>query len=351
MIVVPAVRTYPSTTVVSNLRIRQRLFDHPAARESVEAMTHEWECVVVGGGAAGLSATLVLGRARRRTLLVDAGEQSNRVSTGIGGLLGYDQRPPAELYATGRRELEAYPTVEYRAGTVVHGAAQDGSFVLSLDDGDRVTTARVLLATGMQYCPPELPGLEPLWGKSVFQCPFCHGWEMRDKRIASLAAGEEAMHSALMLRGWSDDVVLLTDGHPQLDGKDIEQLKAADITVDDRRIAELIGTDGQLTAIAFNDGSRLERDGLLVEAPLRQRSKLAEQLGASCTPGPLAPDTIGIDALHRTSVQTVFAAGDVCTEHPYVAGSIAGGAQAAMIIVQSLLAEQFGMPYPPDGSD
>lgn len=319
-------------------------------------MTHDWECIVVGGGAAGLSATLVLGRARRRTLLVDAGEQSNLASDGIGGLLGFDQRPPAELYETGRRELERYPTVEFRRGTVVEGSVLEGGpdvqgFALQLDDGERVTTQRVLLATGMEYCPPDIPGLKPLWGSSVFQCPFCHGWEMRDKRIASLAAGEEAVHSALMLRGWSDDVVLLTDGHPQLDGKDHEQLAAADITIDDRRITELIGEDGQLTAIAFADGSRLERDGLLVEAPLRQRSKLAEQLGAACTPGPLAADTIGIDALHRTSAPTVFAAGDTCTEHPYVAGSIASGAQAAMIVAQSLLSEQFGMPYPPDGSD
>lgn len=314
-------------------------------------MTQDWECIVVGGGAAGLSAALVLGRARRRTLVVDAGEQSNLASEGIGGLLGFDGRPPAELYETGRRELEKYPTVEFRRGTVVEGAEDGDGFALVLDDGDRVTTRRVLLATGMEYCPPDLPGLKSLWGTSVFQCPFCHGWEMRDKRIASLAAGEEAVHSALMLRGWSDDVVLLTDGHPQLDGVDYEQLKAANITIDDRRIAELIGDDGQLTAIAFADGTRLERDGLLVEAPLRQRSKLAEQLGAACTPGPLAADTIGIDALHRTSAPTVFAAGDTCTEHPYVAGSIASGAQAAMIIAQSLLAEQFGMPYPPDGSD
>lgn len=317
----------------------------------MQEMTYDWECIVVGGGAAGLSATLVLGRARRKTLLVDAGEQSNLAAEGIGGLLGFDQRPPAELYETGRRELQRYPSVEFRKNTVVEGTPEGDGFALTLDDGERVTTQRVLLATGMEYCPPDLPGMKSLWGTSVFQCPFCHGWEMRDKRIASLAAGEEAVHSALMLRGWSDDVVLLTDGHPQLDGLDYDQLKAANITIDDRRITELIGDGGQLKAIAFADGSRLERDGLLVEAPLRQRSKLAEQLGASCMPGPLAADTIGIDALHRTSAPTVFAAGDTCTEHPYVAGSIASGAQAAMIIAQSLLAEQFGMPYPPDGSD
>ena len=199
----------------------------------------------------------------------------------------------------------------------------------------------------MQYCPPDLPGLAELWGKSVFQCPFCHGWEMRDKRLASLAAGEEAVHAALMLRGWSDDVVLLTDGPPELDAEERRLLEAAKIAIDARRVVELIGRDGQLTEIAFADGTRLERDGLLVEAPLRQRSELAEQLGAACTPGPLAPDAIGVDSLHRTSVASVFAAGDVCTEQPYVAGAIAAGSQAAMIIVQSLLADEFGMPYPP----
>ena len=184
---------------------------------------------------------------------------------------------------------------------------------------------RVLLASGMQYCPPDLPGLPALWGKSVFQCPFCHGWEMRDKRLPSLAAGEEAVHAALMLRGWSDDVVLLTDGAPELDAEELRRIEAANIAIDARRVVELIGRDGQLTEIAFADGTRLQRDGLLVETPLRQRSKLAEQLGAACTPGPLAPDTIGVHSLHRTSAAAIFAAGDVCTEQPYVAGSIAAG--------------------------
>jgi thioredoxin reductase len=310
-------------------------------------MDDEWDCVVVGGGAAGLSGALVLGRARRRTLLIDSGEPSNQASRVIGGLLGYDQRPPAELYEAGRRELSAYPSVEYRNGRVLSGAPVDSRFALELDGGGQVTTRRVLLATGMRYCPPEISGLDELWGKSVFQCPFCHGWEMRDKRLSTLAAGDEAVHSALLLRGWSDDVVLLTDGAADLDADNWCRLEAAKVTVDERRVVELVGHDGQLTAIAFADGSQLERDGLLVEAPLRQRSPLAEQLGAACTDGPLAPDSVSVDSLHRTSVPTVFAAGDLCTEQPYVAGAIAAGSQAAIVIVQSLLADEFGLPYPP----
>lgn len=303
---------------------------------------NEWECVVVGAGAAGLSAALVLGRARRRTLVIDADCQSNRAADTIGGLLGFDQRPPADLYDRGRAELTAYPTVEYRSGEVLSGTPVDDGHALELDRGQTIYARRVLLSTGMDYTPPELPGLAELWGTSVFQCPFCHGWEMRDRRLAALGSGEEAVHAALMLRGWSDDVVLLTDGAPQLDNAQAELLTSAKVTIEDRRVVELISTGGALSAVAFSDGDRVERDGLLVQAPLRQRTRLAEQLGVGGTPGVLA-----VDALHRTDADTVFAAGDLCAEQPHVAGAVAAGSQAAMIIVQSLLADEFGLPYPP----
>jgi thioredoxin reductase len=300
----------------------------------------ERECSVVGGGPAGLSAALVLGRARRRTLVIDAEAQSNRVSPVIGGLLGSDQGPPAELYAAGPQELSSYPSVEYRRGNVAGGRRVDNGFLLEVDSGEHIHAHRVLLATGMQYCPPKLPGLAELWGTSVFQCPFCHGWEMRGQRLASLATGDEAVHSALMLRGWTDDVVLLTDGRSDLTSTDEHALRSANVTVDDRRVVELHGSGRHLTEIAFTDRTRMARDGLLVEAPLRQRSRLAEQLGATCGPGPVAADAVAVDQIHRTNADGVFAAGDVCTEQPHLAGAIAAGSQAAMMIVQSLLADE-----------
>jgi thioredoxin reductase len=136
-------------------------------------------------------------------MVVDAAKQSNGVAPVIGGFLGYDQRPPAELYAAGRRELSAYPSVEFRTGEVFSGAPDGKGFLVELDDGECVRTRRVLLATGMDYHPPQVVGVENLWGTSVFQCPFCHGWEMRDKRLAVLASRDEVVHDALMLRGWS----------------------------------------------------------------------------------------------------------------------------------------------------
>lgn len=307
----------------------------------------EWECAVVGAGAAGLSAALVLGRARRKTIVIDNDNPSNRASPVIGGLLGFDQRPPDELYATGRQELSAYPSVEYRRGEVLRGEPVDRGFLVDVD-GEEIRAKRVLLATGMSYSPPQLPGVAELWGTSVFHCPFCHGWEMRDRKLAALASGEMGLHTALMLRGWTDDVVLLTDGRSELSSDDARVLDGAGVAVDDRRVVELVGQEGALKNVVFADGTRLARDGLLVEAPVRQRSPLAEQLGATCTPGPLGTQPLTIDAIHRTSGGGVFAAGDVCTEQPHIAGAIASGSQAAMIIVQSLLADDFGLPYPPE---
>ena len=304
-----------------------------------------WDCIIVGGGAAGLSAGLVLGRARRHTLLVDAGEQSNLAAHGIGGLLGHDGRSPAELYATGRRELAVYPSVELRTGEVVSGERIDGVFMLELGDGRRERTRRVLLATGMEYRPSPLPGLAALWGRSVFHCPFCHGWEAREQPLAVFAQGGKAVHAALLLRGWSDDIVLLTDGPAGLDDDDRLQLATAGVRIDERPVAELAARDGELAAIVFADGSRLERRGLLVATTLHQRSRLAEQLGAgSGDSTPVAVDPVDVDQLWRTTAPGVFAAGDVSAQMPQVAAAIAAGSLAATAVVQSLLADDFELP-------
>ena len=310
-------------------------------------MDNVWDCVIVGGGAAGLSAGLVLGRARRRTLLVDAGEESNLAAHGIGGLLGHDGRPPAELYAVGRREIASYPSVEYRTGEVVAGLRVGEVFELISADGRRERTRRVLLATGMEYRPPSIRGLAPLWGTSVFHCPFCHGWEVRDQPLAVLARGEQAVHASLLLRGWSDDILLLTDGRADLGDDDRARLVAARVGIDERPVTEIVSANGELAAIIFSDGGRLERRGLMVATTLHERSALAERLGVEfAKPTPVTVEPISVDALCRTSVPGVFAAGDLSAQMPQVAAAIASGSLAAAAVVQSLLADDVGLPVP-----
>lgn len=300
-----------------------------------------WDCVIVGGGAAGLSAALVLGRARRVTLLIDAGAQSNLAADGIGGLLGFDGVPPAQLYAQGRRELAAYPNVEVRSGEVVTAGVAEGGFVVEMADGGAVRTRRVLLAMGMRYETPELPGMAQLWGSSVFHCPFCHGWEVRDKPLAVLANGDRAVHMATMLRGWSDDVVLLTNGRAELADDQRSRLGEAKVEVDERMVTELRSADGELEAVVFADGASMARSGLLVATTLHQRSALAATLGVSfAAASPVSAEAIEIDAMYRTSVPAVFAAGDVSAQMPQVAAAIAAGSAAAASVVASFLEER-----------
>ncbi|HEX6021451.1 MAG TPA: NAD(P)/FAD-dependent oxidoreductase [Solirubrobacter sp.] len=295
-------------------------------------MESTWDCIVIGAGAAGLSAALVLGRARRRTLVIDAGGQSNRFSEGIGGLLGQDGRPPAAFYAHGREELAAYPSVELREGTVV--AAREG-FEVALADGTVESATAVLLATGMEYRYPNVPGIAERWGRSVFHCPFCHGWEHRDGRLAVLDVGG---HRPSLLGLWSDDVALLTNGQPPED-------VPPGVEVDTRVVARLEGSGSSLTAVVFEDGSSRECTGLLVPVTLHQRTDLAVQLGAELAePGPVAKEAIAVDAQYRTSVPGLFAAGDATTQMPSVAAAIAAGHMAAAAIVADVVAARSAAP-------
>lgn len=301
-------------------------------------MDGRWDAVVIGGGAAGLSAALVLGRARRRTLLVDAGEQSNRAAHGIGGLLGFDGVPPAQLYARGRDELTRYPSVQVCDDEVVSVAPDEGGFRVALAGGETVNVRRVLLATGMRYEMPAVDGLENYWGGAVFHCPFCHGWEMRDQPLGVMAQGERAVHLASLLCGWSDDIVVLSNGPAELSESQRAQLAGRGITIDERPIARVGGSDGRLDAVVFADGSALPRSGLLVASTLHQRNGLAQALGVAFTPpGPVPAESVAVDALSQTSVPGVFAAGDVSAQTYQVAAALASGAAAGASIVRSLL--------------
>lgn len=309
---------------------------------TVSGMDRTWDCIVVGGGAAGLSAALVLGRARVRTLVIDAGAPSNAAAEGIGGLLGWDGRPPAELYAAGRRELDGYPAVEVRRGEVVRGERLpgDGGFLLDLANAEPERARRVVLATGMDYRRPALPGLRERWGRSVFHCPFCHGWEVRDQALGVLDGSPAGLHRALLLRRWSDDVTLLADGPHELAGDDLARLRAAGVEVDERPVAGLRGPGDALEAVVFEDGSDRACEGLLVAVRLHQRSALAEQLGAATLePTPLVAGAIEVDPRWRTTVPGLAAAGDVSVPMPSVANAIAAGSTAAATIVHGLMEE------------
>lgn len=309
----------------------------------MERMDEIQDCAIVGGGAAGLSAALVLGRARRTAVLFDAGEQSNLAAAHVGGLFGHDGTPPAELYSQARAQLEPYPTVAFHETSVSSVRQENDRFIVAAD-GNEVHSRRLLLATGMRYELPDVPGLRTLWGDTVFHCPFCHGWELRDRGLAVLGEGDELVERALLLRNWSNDIVALPNGSREVGVEAFARLERAGIDVAERPIVELRQRSDhgvrapRLAGIVFDDGSVLERDGLLVPVSLTQRTPFAAELGLELT----ERGTIAVEDRGRTRVAGVYAAGDIAEPIQQVVIAAAAGATAAATIVHDLVADTSG---------
>jgi thioredoxin reductase len=291
------------------------------------------DALVVGGGPAGLSAALVLGRARRRVLVLDTGKPANAVSNGVGGLLGHERVLPADLRRSGRAQLARLSNVEVRDGAVLDVARRGGGFQVKLE-GSAVRSRALVLAHGLRYDPPALPGVEELWGRTVFHCPFCDGWEVRDRPLAVHGNGPAAARSALMVSTWSDDVLLCTDGPADLDDGARDALARAGVRVREERVRELAGSAGWLDRIEFETGPAEPRDAMFVRTVRDQPNDLAATLGCELTEA----GTISVDADGRTGVPGVFAAGDAATEHSRsVANAIGSGSRAAYAVALDLV--------------
>jgi thioredoxin reductase len=303
------------------------------------------DVVVIGAGAAGRSAALVLGRARRRVAVVDAGQPSNHVATGIGGYLGHDQQDPAEFYASTRAELDRYPTVSWHEGTVTsilpanadaNAAGAERGWQVVLDSGDTTLRAtHVVLAMGMRYDVPELPDVGPRWGASVFHCPFCHGWEHRDQPLAVLAGGPEPVLRAVLLRNWSADVTVIAPPGTLSDA-DRKVLADHGVPVADGAVAALHGPGRELERIELAGGTSVVARGLLVAAPHRQRSSLAEDLGVELDES----GHVVVGSGGQTSVDGIWAAGDLTSPMAFVVHAASAGALAATWIVREIVAAQ-----------
>ncbi|MEA2432037.1 MAG: hypothetical protein QOI19_2510 [Thermoleophilaceae bacterium] len=307
-------------------------------------MTNEIEkdVVIVGGGPAGLSAGLVLGRARQDVLVLDAGRPANRVARSIGGLLG-QERSPESLRRAGRRQLRKLPNVEVVEAEVLDLARDRSGVALTVACPEAVTRIRaraVLLANGLRYDPPDIPGLAPLWGRSVFHCVFCDGWEVGDKPIALHARGAGAARLALLTREWSSDLLLCTDGPDGISAHEREQLEGAGIRIREEKIARLDSRRRKLTQIVFEDGPPEARAALFVRPKRSQPHPLAERAGLELDGDGL----IVADASGRTAVPAVYAAGDAAAAVRSVAIAIGSGARAATAMAADLIVDALARP-------
>ena len=307
-------------------RRRPRRPSPPSATpQCFDARRSVLDAVIVGGGPAGLSAALVLGRARKSVLVLDTGKPANAAVSAIGGLLAQSATSPFELRESAHEQLAEHEKVVVRRGAVAGVEETDEGFQVRLDTGECVRTRSVVIASGLRYDPPPLPGIRPLWGRSVFHCPFCDGWEVRDRPVAVHGNGPAAADSALFVRNWSSDVVLLTDGPAAL-GERREALEAAGVRIREEAITSLVGEDGALERVEFLSGAPEYREALFVRTRREQANDLAQTLGCALTDD----GTIETDLDGRTGIDGVYAAGDAATAHSRsVANAIGTGSRVA----------------------
>jgi thioredoxin reductase len=293
-----------------------------------------YDCIIVGGGPAGLSAALMLGRCRRRVLLCDLGEYRNRRARKIHGYLTRDGISPGEYLRLARAELGRYGTIECVELEVVDACRDGKRFQVLAADGSRYEARKLLFATGVQDILPDIEGLGALYGTSVHHCPFCDAWEWRDRPLAVSGCDDEGAGLALSLTVWSEDVLLCTHGSP-VGARMAERLRDSGIVVREEPIVRLEGTDGMLQRIVFAEGPAVSRSALFLACGQRQRSPLPERLGCRFS----EKGTVDTGKCEATNVSGLYVAGDASKEAQFVVVAAAEGTEAGMAIHKALLEE------------
>lgn len=302
-----------------------------------------WDVIVVGGGAAGLSAALMLGRARRRVLVIDAGAPRNRFSDHMHGVLGNDGTAPSELVRLGRAEVAAYGV------EVVDGSAEvvrevGGGLEVVLADGAVERSRALVVATGITDELPDVPGLAERWGSSVLHCPYCHGWEVRDQRIGVLATSPMAMHQAQLVRQWSDRIVLFSAAMGELDPAAEQRLRARGVDIVTAPVVEVVGDGARLRGIRTEDDVVTGVDAIFTAGAPRPHDGFLAGLDLPRAEQPAGLGSfLAVDQGGRTGHERIWAVGNVASPMANVPMVVAAGTMAGAAINAALVTEDFDL--------
>ncbi|APB69851.1 NAD(P)/FAD-dependent oxidoreductase [Paenibacillus polymyxa] len=297
-----------------------------------------YDCAIIGGGPAGLNAALVLGRARRSVALIDNNRPRNAVTHASHGFITRDGVTPAEFRRVAYEEVLRYPSVHHLQTEVVSTMKNESGFEVLDSSGLRVQARKLILATGIKEIFPEIEGFYPLYGKSLFNCPYCDGWELRDQPLVLVSESAAIFHTAKLLLNWSKDLIVCTNGHASLSDEQKERLQSKGIVVMEQPVASFIGHNGQLEHVRFTDGTQVPRVGGFVTPQFVQSAPLGEHLGCERTEsGGIKTDEAG-----RTSIPGVYAAGDSSYFMPsQLIFAAADGSRTAASVNMDLTEEDF----------
>jgi thioredoxin reductase len=296
------------------------------------------DCAVIGGGPAGLNAALVLGRSRRKTILFDDNKPRNAVTSESHGFITRDGIHPQEFKRIAQKELSRYPDVRIEKQRVHRINKENTLFQVETENGEVYSAKKIILATGFKEVLPDIPRVKEFYGKSLFSCPFCDGWELRDRPLAVIADDHKAFHMAKMVSNWTNDLIIFTNGSKVLSLEEQELLKSKGISINEKKISAFIGEEGMLEKIQFEDETSVLREGGFLAAEWKQAASFDSSLEYTLN----EQGGIATDSWQRTNTEGVFACGDTRIAGPSQLIIAAGeGCMAAMAVNAALIEEKF----------
>lgn len=293
------------------------------------------DCIIVGGGPAGLNAAVVLGRCRRKVLLFDTATHRNRYSHGMHNYLTRDDILPPDFLDIAHEEIKKYGVKSLKRKVVNARKNNDGVFIAKDEEGKLYYAKKMLIATGLWDNVPDIPGFRELYGKSVFHCPYCDGWEVRDKALGVYARNKNGFELALALKGWSDNVTYYADGRNKLKPTEVETLALNNITIVSYPVDRLEGEGEKLKRIVFKSGESRECDALFFVNGFEQQCNLAETFGCNMT----KKGVVLTNRYQQTNIDGLYVAGDAAKDMHFVVVAAAEGAKAGVLINKELQKE------------
>ncbi len=298
---------------------------------------NSYDVIIVGGSYAGLSAAMTLGRSLRTVLIIDANSPCNRTAPTAHNLLGFDGTPPDKIAEIAKAQVLKYHTVTYLNAMAVAVSGHENDFEVVTDSGLRLGAKKVLLATGVTDNLPEIPGIEECWGISVVHCPYCHGYEIANKKIGILTHGEPAFEMAKLIRNWSKDLVILLNGNDDLDENHRTWLEQKKIPIKSQTIKSVTHQDGMVKSVIFDDDSEELLEAIYIRSGISQQMDIPLQMGCEFD----EHGFIIVDQNQKTNIPGMFAAGDNTTTTRTLSVAIAAGTVAGIHINKELIEENF----------
>jgi len=302
----------------------------------MKEQTH-YDVIIVGGSYSGLAAGMALGRSLREVLIIDSGKPCNRQTPHSHNFITQDGKTPKEISTLAKAQVEKYTTVTFFDGIATHGVKAENGFEIQTDSGKTFWSRKVIFATGIRDLLPDIKGLADCWGISVIHCPYCHGYEVRNKKTGILANREHAFEFAKLILNWTKDLTLYTNGKSQLSTEQAAKLECRNIKIVENEIEKLDHVNGSIQSVVFKDGTSTGIEALYAATTFEQHCAIPKELDCEFT----EEGYIKIDSFQKTTVDGVYACGDNVTRMRTVANAVAMGTMAGMMLNKEMVMAEF----------